>query len=51
MNEPICFKLAMVLEKTKLYSIILILMTLTFTQGHSHRRQLELVQSFYCKVV
>ena len=50
-RELICFKLGMMLNTTKLYSLIPSWMTLMFTQGHSVTiGKLELVQSFCCKV-
>ena len=48
--EPVCFKLGVMLNTTKFYSLIPLLMTLMFTQGHRDRGKLELVQSFCCKV-
>ena len=39
----------MVLNTTKPYSLIPVLMTLMFTQGHMIMGNLELVQLFYCK--
>ena len=47
--EPICFKLGIMLNTTKHYSLIPVLMTLMFTQGHRITGKLELVQSFCCK--
>ena len=43
----ISFKLGMAADRTKLIPVWLIS---TFTQGHSHKRKLELVQSFHYKV-
>ena len=43
--EPICFKLGMVLNTTKLYSLIPIWMTLMFTQGHRGTGKVGLVCS------
>ena len=48
--EPICFKLWMILDTTKLYSLISSWITLMFTQGHRFTGKLELVHSFCCKV-
>ena len=48
--EPTCFKLSMVLDTTELYSLIPVLMTLMFTQGHRVMGKLEIMQLFYCKV-
>ena len=39
--EQICFKLGMMLDMTRLYSLIEILMTLMFTQGHRGMGRLE----------
>ena len=33
-NQPCCFKLGMMLNMTKLYTLTPVWMTLTFTQGH-----------------
>ena len=46
--EPVYFKLGMMLNTSKLYSLISFWMTLMFAQGH--RDKLELVHSFCCKV-
>ena len=48
--EWICFKLWMMLSKTKCYSLIPVWMTLMFRQGHRIMRKLELVMSLCCKV-
>ena len=48
--ELICFKLGMLLNATILYSLIPVWMTLMVTQGHMVKGNLELVQSFCCKV-
>ena len=48
--ELFCFKLDMMLDRTRLYSLILVCMTLMFTQGHRVIGKLELVQLFCCKV-
>ena len=48
--EPICFKLGMMLNTTKLYSWNPIWMSLMFTQGHRVTGNMELVQSFCCEV-
>ena len=50
-SEPICFKLDLMLDTIKLFSLIPVSMTLMFTQGHRVAGKLELVQSFCCKVV
>ena len=42
--EPICFKLGIKLNMTKLYSFIPVWMTLMFTQGHMVTGKLEFVQ-------
>ena len=47
--KPICFKLGMMLDMTRLCSIIS--MTVMFTQGHRVPGNLELLQLFCCKVV
>ena len=49
--EWICFKLGMMLNTTKLYSLIPVWMTLMFTQGHMVTGKLELVQSFCFKAI
>ena len=49
--ERICFKLGMMLNTSKLYSLSPVWMTLVFTQGHRITGKLELVQWFCCKVV
>ena len=43
-------ELDMMLGTTKLCTLISVLTTLTFTQGHGVMGKLELVQSFCCKV-
>ena len=43
--EPICSKLGMILNTTKLYSLIPVSMTLKFTEGHLATENLELMQS------
>ena len=48
--EWICFKLGMVLSTTELNSLIPVWMTFMFTQDHRVMGNLELVQSFCCKV-
>ena len=48
--EWICFKLVVMLNSTKLYSLIPVWMTMIFTQGHRVMGKLEHVQSFCCKV-
>ena len=48
--EPICFKLGMMLNTTKRYSLIPVWMASIFTQDHSVMRKLELVQSWCSKV-
>ena len=48
--EPIHFKLGMLLDMTKLYSLISVWMTMMFTQGHKVMGKLELVQSFFEKL-
>ena len=45
--KPICFKLGMMLDMTKLYSSVWVWMTSMFTQGH---RKAGTVQSLCCKV-
>ena len=40
--QPLCFKLAMMLNTTKLYSLIPVSMALMFTQGHGITGKLEL---------
>ena len=47
--EPICFKLGMMLNTTKLYSLILVWMALMFARGHRAIGKVELVQSLCCK--
>ena len=49
-SEPICFKHSMMLNTTKLYSLIPVWMTLMLTQGHRVTGKVELVQSF-CRTV
>ena len=49
-HERICFKLCMMLDTTKLYSLIPVWMAFMFTQGHTVMRHLQLVHSFCCKV-
>ena len=46
----ISFKLGTVIDITKLYCFIPVVMTLIFFQNHWVMRKLELVQSFGCKV-
>ena len=46
----ICFKLGIKENSTILYSLFPVWMTLTFTQSHRVSGELELVQSFCCKV-
>ena len=46
----ICFRLGMVLNMTKFYSLIPVWMTLMFTQGYRVTGKQELVLSFCCKV-
>ena len=48
--ERICFKLGMMLNTSKLYSLSPVWMTLVFTQGHRITGKLERVQWFCCKV-
>ena len=48
--ERICFKLGMMLNTTKLYTLIPVSITLVFTQGHRVTGKLELVQSFCFKL-
>ena len=48
--EPICFELGRMLNMTKLYSLIAVWMPLMFAQSHRVTGDLELVQSFCCKV-
>ena len=48
--ETICFKLGMMLHTTMLYGLILVWMTLMFTQGHRITGRLELVKSLCCKI-
>ena len=48
--EPICFKLRMMLNMTKLYSLMPEWLTLMFTQGHRVTGNVERVLSFCCKV-
>ena len=48
--EVICLKLNMMLNMTKLYSLISVWMTLMFTLGHSLVGKVGRVQSFCCKV-
>ena len=48
--ERIYFKLGLILDTAKLYSLILVWKTVMFTEGHRVRRKVELVQSFCCKV-
>ena len=48
--EPICFKLGIILDMIKHYCMIQVWMTLTFMQGHKVMAEVELVQSFCCKV-
>ena len=48
--EPIWFKLRRMQNTTKLYSWILVWMTLIFTQGHRVSGKVELVQLLCCKV-
>ena len=48
--EPICFKFGLMLDTPKLYGMIPVKMTLTFSQGHRVMEKLKLVQSFCCKV-
>ena len=45
-----CFKLGMMLDMTKLYSIIPVWVTLTFSKGHRVTEKLELVQALSCTV-
>ena len=47
--EPICFRLGVVLNTTKLYHLIPVWMTLMVTQGHRLTGRVEFVQSFCCK--
>ena len=47
--ELICFKLGVMLDMTRLDSLIPVWMTLMFTQGHRIMGKLELWQSFCCK--
>ena len=47
--ESICFKVGMMLNTTKLYSLIPVWITLMFTQGHRVKEKLELVQSLRCE--
>ena len=49
-REPICFKLRMMLNMTKLYSLSPVWMTLMFTQDHRVTGKLELVPSFCCEI-
>ena len=46
----IFFKLSMMVDMTTLYILISVLLNVTFTEGHRVMRNLELVQSFCCKV-
>ena len=48
--EPITFKLGMMIDRTKLYILIPVSMTLTIILSHMVTRKLQLVQSFCCKV-
>ena len=48
--EPICFKLDMMLNIAKLYSLIHVWMTLMFIHGHRASEKVELVQSLCYKV-
>ena len=48
--EPICFRLGMMLNTTKVCCFIPVWMTLIFTQGHRVMGKVDLVQSFCCKV-
>ena len=48
--EPICFKLGMMLNTTKLYILIPVWMTLMFIQGHRVTGNLEFVESICCQV-
>ena len=49
--EPICFKSRIMLDTTKLYSMVPVRITLTFTPGHMVTEKLGLVQAFCCEVV
>ena len=49
--ELIFFKLGMMIDMTKLYILIPVLMTLTVIQGHRVMKNLEPVQSFCCEAV
>ena len=46
----ICFKLGMMLDMTKLYSLIPVWLTLILVKGHRVMGKLELVKSFCCTV-
>ena len=48
--EPICFKVGVMPDSTRLYSLILVLITLMFTQGHRVAGKLELVKSSVVKL-
>ena len=46
----ISFKFSMAIETTKLYILILVWMTLTFSQGHSCRRNWKCQHPFSCSL-
>ena len=48
--ELIHFKFGMMLNTTKLYSLLPVCMTFLFTQGHRVMVKLEFVQSFSCRL-
>ena len=50
LHELNCFKLGVMLDITKLYSLISVWMTLMFTDGDRVMGKLKLLQSFYWKV-
>ena len=46
--ESVCFKLGMMLDTTKLYSLIPVWMTLVFTQGHRQARTCAVILLLSC---